>query len=233
MICYTYVMAKKSVPKTQPDVAAKLYKKIKRNIPGLSLLLVGFITGILWFGGLRFLLVHPSETHYHANFAVYINGVREEFKGVGYYEEIAACTSDYANNVKGRTHMHDSINDVIHVHDKRVTYQDFFENTGWSVGPDYIHTDTTLYANTDTATIKYILNGEQIERVDNRIIGDKDRLLVSYGPQDENTTAQYKGVATSAAEVDSHEDPATCGGLNGPDSESASVRLKRAIGIGQ
>ncbi len=208
-------------------------RKFVKNTPGLSLLFIGFVSGILWFGALRFLIVHPSETHYHANFAVYINGSREEYKGFGYYEEIAACTSDYANNVKGRTHLHENINDVIHVHDKRVTYQDFFENIGWSIGQDYIHTDSALLSNTESLSVKYVLNGEQIERIDNKIIGDKDRLLISYGPFSEDASLQYKTVATSAAQVDAKQDPATCGGLNGPASESPSIRLKRAIGIDQ
>jgi len=196
--------------------------------------LIGFVAGILVFIGLRFWLVKPAaETHYHANFAVYINGQREEFAGPGYYEEIAACTTAYDNNVKGRSHMHDNVNDVIHVHDKRVTYQDFFENLGWSIGPDYIHTDTTLYSNSDTSTVKYMLNGRLVDRVDDTIIGDKDRLLVSYGPTDEDVNAQFKTVASSAAKVDAQQDPATCAGLNGPADTSFSARLKRAISFSE
>lgn len=233
MIWYTEVMAKKPLTKQSQTAADKLYAKFRHNIPGLTLLLIGFMAGVLWFGALRFLLVHPSETHYHANFAVYINGKREDFKSFAYYEEIAACTTAYADNPKGRTHMHDSVNDVIHVHDKRVTYQDLFENIGWSVGPDFVHSDTTLYANNDTSSAKYMLNGNIVERVDNRIIGDKDRLLVSYGATDEDISAQYKAVATSAEQVDSKQDPASCSGLNGPEGDNASARLKRAIGIDQ
>jgi hypothetical protein len=226
-------MAKKTIPTKSAPASQTMFAKFCRNIPGMSLLLIGFVIGVLWFGTLRFLLVHPAETHYHANFAVYINGQREEFKSFAYYEEVAACTSAYADNVKGRTHMHDNVNDVIHVHDKRVTYQDFFENIGWSIGPDFVHTDTTLYANTETETVKYILNGEEIERVDNKVVGDEDRLLVSYGPADEDVNAEFKTVASSAAEVDAKQDPMTCSGLNGPGEASFSARLKRAIGIDQ
>jgi hypothetical protein len=231
MICYTRTMATKSTSQKTESIYKKGISKLKLNLPVLTLLIIGFVVGILWFGGLRFLLVHPSETHYHANFAVYINGQREEFKSFGYYEEIAACTSDYANNVKGRSHMHDNINNVIHIHDTRVTYQDFFENLGWSIGPDYVHTDTTLYSNNDHATVKYILNGNPIDRVDNKIINDKDRLLVSYGDITSDSNTQFKTVAQTAATVDAQKDPASCSGLNGPADESASTRLKRAIGI--
>jgi hypothetical protein len=224
-------MAKKSPTPAPASTVKKMLGKLRHNVPGLTLLGIGFIVGVLWFGALRFLLVHPTETHYHANFAVYINGQREEFMGPGYYEEIAACTTAFANNPKGRAHMHDNINDVIHVHDKRVTYQDFFENIGWSVGSDYIHTDTTLYANSDSATVKFMLNGKQVDRVDSMIIGDKDRLLVSYGSADTDLNAQYATVANTAAQVDAKQDPASCSGLNGPGEESFTARLKRAIGL--
>jgi hypothetical protein len=212
---------------------SSLLTTFKNNLPSLTLLLAGFIAGIVWFGALRFFLVHPAETHYHANFAVYINGQREEFKSFTYYEEIAACTTAFADNPKGRVHMHDNVNDVIHVHDKRVTYTDFFENLNWSIGTDFIHTDATLYSNNDQAKMKFVLNGEQVSRIDNRVIGDKDRLLVSYGPADTDLDAQYKTVADSAEEVDQKQDPASCSGLNGPGEESVSARLKRAIGVAQ
>lgn len=226
-------MAKNPTPPPATSFISTLGGKLRRNLPGLSLLLIGFIVGVLWFGTLRFLLVHPAETHYHANFAVYINGQREEFAGPGYYEEIAACTSAYDNNVKGRVHMHDNVNDVIHVHDKRVSYADFFENIGWNIGPDFIHTDTTLYTNNDQAKMMFMLNGQKVDRVDNLVIGDKDRLLVSYGPVDTDLAAQFKTVASTAAAVDAEQDPSTCSGLNGPSEDTFRVRLKRAIGFSE
>lgn len=208
-------------------------QKIRHNLPSLLLLGIGFIVGVLWFGSLRFLLVHPHETHYHANFAVYINGQREAFKSFTYYEEVAACTSDYANNPKGRVHMHGEVNDVIHVHDKRVTYADFFENINWSIGKDFIRTDTALLSNNSDAQLMFMLNGERVDRVDNLIIGDKDRLLISYGPPSTDLNEQYKSVADTAAEVDQKQDPASCSGLNGPGEESFRARLKRAIGLSE
>ncbi len=228
-LLYTKNMAIKLPTSSLISKFQQIVTKLKRNTPALCLLGIGFIAGILWFGALRFLLVHPAETHYHANFVVYINGQREEFKNFTYYEEIAACTTAYANNVKGRAHMHDNVNDVIHVHDKRVTYQDFFENIGWSIGTDFIHTDSSLYSDTGDAKVMYVLNGQQVDKVDNLVIGDKDRLLISYGVVDTDLQVQYKTVASSAAQVDATQDPSSCGGLNGPEDESFTAHLKRAM----
>lgn len=217
--------------KTSYSVAG-LVATFKNNLPSYTLLFIGFIIGILWLGALRFWLVKPAEeTHYHANFAVYIDGSREEFKSFTYYEEEVACTTAFADNPKGRAHMHDNVNDVIHVHDKRVTYANFFENISWSIGPSFVRADTKLITNTDTEKWVYILNDQKVDRIDNRIIGDQDKLLVSYGPSDTDFMAQYNKIENKAAQHDSEQDPTTCSGLNGPIKTSFGVKLKHAFSL--
>lgn len=192
------------------------------------LLAIGFIGGFLWLAGMRYLLVRSPETHYHANFAVYINDEREDFSEFTYFEEVAACTSAYADNPKGRVHMHDQVGDVIHVHDKRVTYGAFFENIGWGVGDDYIATLGSLYQTDADNEVTYILNGETVDAIATRLIGNEDHLLVSYGPSGTDFMAQYDTIASTAAEVNKYQDPSTCGGLNGAGYDSFGSRLKRA-----
>lgn len=188
---------------------------------------VGFVAGLLWMTAVRYFLVIEEEIHYHANFAVYIDGQREEFKDFTYYEEVAACTSAYESNPKGRVHMHNQVNDVIHVHDKRVTYGNFFQNIGWAVGDEFVASLDEIYQSNGTKKVSYILNGQEIERIDNLLIGNQDRLLVSYGDlaQTEN---QFDSVANTAKEVNKYQDPANCGGLNGAGHDSFLSRLKRA-----
>jgi len=197
----------------------------------LLLTLGVFALGFLTLAAVRFFVAKPpAETHYHADFAVFINGKREAFVGPGYYEEVAACTADAANNdPKTRTHMHDNVSDVVHVHDKRVTWQDFFTNIGWSIGPDYVRSLDTLYVTNDADTVTFILNGKKVDRVDNLVIGDQDKLLVSYGPTGADTAAQYAQIKNDAAKYDAGADPSTCQGLNGSDTNSTSARLKRAF----
>lgn len=194
----------------------------------LVILFIGFLGGFLWLTGIRFFLAQPKETHYHANFAVYINGQREEFKDFTYYEEVAACTSAYVNNPKGRVHMHDAKNDVIHVHDTRVTYGNFFENIGWALGEDFIATRERVYQNDQTNQVTYILNGERVDSIAPRVIGNLDRLLISYGPASADTNGQFASVARTAEEVNKYQDPASCGGLGGAGHNSFGSKLKRA-----
>jgi hypothetical protein len=85
--------------------------------------------------------------HYHANFAVYINGQQEQFKGMKYYEETAAqtCTLEKIDDPAERAHMHDNVNNVVHVEDHLVTWGNFFQNLGWGLGDDYLKTADNVY----------------------------------------------------------------------------------------
>jgi predicted lactoylglutathione lyase len=191
--------------------------------------LLGFVAGLLWFTTMRYYLINPKETHYHANFAVYVDGQRQEFKEFTYYEEIAACSAAYESNPKGRVHMHGNVNDVIHVHDLRVTYGNFFQNIGWTVGDDFIATDTKVLQAESDKKVTYILNGKEVDQIMNRVIGNEDRLLVSYGAEStDELVGRADTIAASAAEVNKYQDPASCGGLNGGGNDSVLNRLKRA-----
>src|SRR5438309_6592742 len=88
----------------------------------------GFVLGVLALLVVRFATYNPPQVHYHANFALYINGQREEFKGAQYYQEVAICTTNGITIPQQRAHMHDGINSVLHVHDHAVTWGQFFEN---------------------------------------------------------------------------------------------------------
>jgi hypothetical protein len=206
-----------------------LRRLLKLDRLAIFALLIGFIGGFLWLTGIRYFIAQPKETHYHSNFAVYINGVREEFKDFTYYEEVAACTSSYEDNPKGRVHMHNNVNDVIHVHDKRVTYGNFFQNIGWNIGSKYLATKDAIYQNAEEKKVTFILNGEEIDSITNRVIGNVDKLLINYGAEsDQELQTKFTAVTDTAAETNKYQDPSSCGGLNGAGHDSFISKLKRA-----
>lgn len=182
------------------------------------MLVAGVLLGALVLLTIRFATYKPVQVHYHANFAVYLNGKREEFKGRQYYQEVAACSS--TNDIslpQQRAHMHDNINSVIHVHDHAVTWGQFFENFDWYVGPDFIETDDgTRYLGGEINKVNVILNGQDytgLQAVTNMVIKDRDRLLVSYGNIDSSTLKQeFKSVPSTAKHYDEAKDPASCAG---------------------
>lgn len=176
-------------------------------------LVIGVAVGALGFGVIRFATYTSAHVHYHANFAVYINGQREQFAAPGYYEEIASCSADQSSDPHQRVHMHDQVNDVVHVHANAVTWGQFFENIGWSISKTHIENGSQLFVTGDTAKLSYILNGEAIDDVTNRVIKSEDRLLVNYGNQGEaQLTQEYTSISASADHYNATQDPASCSG---------------------
>lgn len=192
------------------------------------LFVLGVLAGAIVLLGVRYFTYKPVQVHYHANFALYINGQREEFKDPKYYQEEAVCSSiNGMTTPQQRTHMHDNINSVIHVHDHVVTWGQFFENLGWYVGPDFIeNADGTMYRNDGDSKLHLMLNGQDytdLTTITDTVINDRDRLLISFGSIDDTTLQQeFKTVPATAKHYDEDKDPASC---SGSEKVTASQRL--------
>ncbi|MBI2592316.1 hypothetical protein HYW36_02450 [Candidatus Saccharibacteria bacterium] len=193
-------------------IRTKLSKVVKsgRFVIGLS-----FIVGALVILGIRFVTYHPpDEVHYHANFAVYFNGQRELFKDIFYYIGTeGACSLEPKMTPHQRAHMHDNVNDVVHVEDQAVTWGVFFQNIGWVVDATLIKTADQILLADPQNKITFMLNGEQTDKIVNRVIKDQDRLLVDYGstsPADLHK--EYESVPTTARQYNMQQDPASCSG---------------------
>lgn len=176
-----------------------------------------FLLGVFVILAIRYFAYAPEQVHYHANFAMYINGQRELFKSPGYYQEVAVCSATHDLTMpQQRTHMHDAINSVIHVHDHVVTWGQFFENIGWHIGTDFIETSGgQRYLTDDQNKVHVMLDGQDYTDlpVMNRVIGDKSRLLISYGnSSDAELKKQYDSIPATAAKYDATKDPASCSG---------------------
>ncbi|HSX17928.1 MAG TPA: hypothetical protein VLE51_01050 [Candidatus Saccharimonadales bacterium] len=196
-------------------------KNLKFWLAGIA----GLVLGVLIILAIRFFTYNANHVHYHANFAVYIDGQREQFKGASYYEEETACKAGDNIAPADRAHMHDNINDVVHVHDRAVTWEQFFNNLGWSVGGDFIETRDTLYQNNDRSILHITLNGQDltgISSIANKVIGDRDKLLLDYGPTDSQIKQEYNAIPSTAIQHDQENDPASC---SGPTSTTFSDRL--------
>lgn len=204
----------------------KLVLSIRKN--PVLLLVTGLLLGVVAILGIRIVTYAPERVHYHANFAVYLNGVREEFKSPRYYQEEVICSlGQNITTPEARAHLHDNDNAVVHVHDHAVTWGQFFNNIGWSVGSDFIQTDSsTMYRENDTSKLHIFFDNQDytgLTSIANRVIKDKDRLLISYGNLDDATlTQEAKAVSTTAAAHDASKDPGSC---SGSEAVSFSQRL--------
>ena len=194
----------------------------------LKAVLIGFIAGIVWFVAMRVILFNDTSTHYHANFALYIQDQRDAFGSFTFYEEIQSCSAG-GDDPKSRVHMHDNIPTLIHVHDAGVTWGHFFANLGYGLGEDYVQTDAGVFIDSGDEQLRFILNGDEVSLVNNQIIGNEDTLLISYGNNTEaELLQQFNSIPTDSGTYNSQPDPSSC---SGSDSYSFSDRLRIVLGL--
>lgn len=192
------------------------------------LLTAGFISGIIVFIGLRVILVKNKDVHYHANFGLFVNGKRDKFSNFSYYEEIAACSDSEINSPKHAAHMHENVYDLVHVHAHAATWGGFFSNLGYTLGNKVLATDDGVFVSgSDGKKLQFLLNGQPVDTVQDRVIQDKDALLISFGDEDSaGLQSQYKQIAHTAAAQDAEQDPAAC---SGADKLTLIDRFKKAF----
>lgn len=186
---------------------------------------VGLVFGVAWLVVMRGLLAYPDPVHYHANFAVFVNGQREVFDGFGYYEEVQACTQDHLADPHGRVHLHQPSNDVVHVHDHATTWGNLFENLGLVLADNVVTISRGTFVDGLNGRLSFVFNGQRVNSVANQVIGNEDRLLISFGDPD-STPGEYDQIAVSAAEFNTQADPAACSGASQP---SLIDRFKHAL----
>lgn len=198
--------------------------------------LIAFIVGILiGFAGLigvRMALVKDTKPHYHADFAVYVDGQRLKYEGPTFYQEVNICSTAGPNDPLARAHMHNNNDHVIHVHDYVVTWSDFFANLRYGLSDKSLALDDkVLVDGNDGKKLTFWLNGQPVDHIANKVIGDQDRLLISYGNADQAALKkQFNSVQNDAKTFDEGSDPASC---SGEEKLMLSKRFKRAFTVNQ
>lgn len=191
---------------------------------------LGVLLGLLWLMTVRVILAKDEHTHYHANFAVYVDGERLQFVGPTFFEEVAACSMAGSDDPKTRVHMHDNVQDVVHVHDEAVTWGAFFANLRYGLSDKALTLDNSvLVDNQDGKNLVFILNGEPTTTIANRVIRSEDVLLINYGSEDSATIQQrYDSIKHTARHYNETADPSAC---SGSPPFTFKERLRRALSV--
>lgn len=190
-----------------------------------SLSVFAFVLGFLALAIFRFITFNSGSVHYHANFAVVIDGESEQFESFAFYEELLSCLAEGEPSAKERVHMHQPDNHVAHVHDSAVSWGHFFQNLGMSLSSTHLTLNDSIYSEASGDIVSYMLNGQPIANPTNIEVSDLDRLLVVVGSETENDILSlYEAVVPrDAAELNQSSDPSTCSGSK---ADSFSDRLK-------
>lgn len=211
--------------------------KTRAGIDRALLMGFGAVVGIVGIGAFRFaLLPEPADTagpHYHANFAVFLDGERLDLSAMYYMEDVATCkASPDVVLPRERAHMHEGIHDVVHVHHQAATWGHFFANLGFALGDDFLITDERArYFADDDRSMKFVLDGQQVASVFNRVIESGERLVISFGAESvaDVLERQFPDVPSTAEIFNQyHQDAGGCS-MQGPVEETTGQKVRRAF----
>lgn len=200
----------------------------RKKSRALVLILLSVLVGFFASVAIRYVTYKDTSVHYHANFALYVNGQRDQFKSFTFYEEVQSCTSDVKNNPRDRVHMHNQNNGLVHVHASGATWGHFFANLKYGLSDKVLQTDNGSFVSTkDGAKLTFILNGQPVSSIANTLIKSEDRLLINYGSEEDAALLQrYQTVPSDAKKANSEKDPSSCKG--GHDAGTWH-RLKKSV----
>lgn len=120
-----------------------------------------------------------GEIHYHADFAVYLNGERYNFSQEKYMSTENKSLSNFA-------HFHDMDGNIIHKHAEGVTLGFFLDTLDISLNDScLILDDDTPYCNDGEKILKMYVNGKENDDFSDYDIHEEDKILISYGDESE------------------------------------------------
>lgn len=184
----------------------KFFKVLKLFL-SLVVILAIFISGYL-YAGMKYL-----PPHYHANFAIYIDGERVDFSGDEFMEDIAACGLSDLMFPQHRAHLHENNPETIHIHAQWVSWGHFFANNGIVFNDSILSLEDweRILLTYEGNKISFLLNWEKVINPYNDLIKSEDSLVIVYW---DDTNISELFVSDNAAEYNSKYDPGSCGWTN-------------------
>jgi protein-disulfide isomerase len=134
-----------------------------------------------------------EKVHEHADIAVYLNGKKMDLTQAKYQ-------STEANPLDPDAHLHDGNETVLHKHRKGVTLDTFFQSFGMNFDRDcFTSDDATRFCTEGDKTLKLLVNGKLVEQAGDYEFTDLDRILISYGNENQEQLATQGASLTDAA----------------------------------
>lgn len=149
---------------------SKQLKKI-RNYAIIGLIVFGI--GYMLYGVLSSPQIGPiGSTHQHIDILIQVDGQIVDLNQTQH-----AHQSNYA-------HLHQNETDVIHLHAINIPLSWFMNSLNIPLTDSSLTLDGQIYDEDETNKLHIIVNGEEIDNID-YVLQDEDKLLVLYGPEDE------------------------------------------------
>jgi len=176
--------------KREDFVAKRSQQKRKNTLLAVGILgLIGLIVGYASFTFVTMESNAPGappgagklgDEHEHASMLVRIFGDKFDFSATTYQIKSSWI------------HFEESDGNTIHRHSSGVTLDYLFETLGIGIDENcYIFSDGRQFCTNEDYSLKYFVNGDRVNSINDYVVQDGDRILISYGGEtNEQVVAQ-------------------------------------------
>ena len=139
-----------------------------------------------------------NSLHIHADWKIYINGQSISLSDQAHMTrmQVGLSVSSFIHVDEGQAP--EKTGDVLHMHAANVPLWIFFESVGLKFNETCLLFEQSAYCNDETHSLKFYINGKQNGAYQNYVFKDQDKLLISYGLQDENVQPQLDSITNFA-----------------------------------
>ncbi len=166
--------------KREDFVAKRSHQKQKNTLLAVGILgLIGLIIGYASFTFITMDSNAPGtppgagklgDEHEHASVLVRIFGDKFDFSATTYQIKSSWI------------HFEESDGNTVHRHSSGVTLGYLFETLGIGIDEDcYIFSDGRQFCTNEDYSLKYFINGDSVNSINDYVVQDDDRILISYG----------------------------------------------------
>jgi len=168
--------------KREDFVAKRSQQKRKNTLLAVGILgLIGLIVGYASYEFVTMGTNTPGappgagklgDEHEHASMLVRIFGDKFDFAATTYQIKSSWI------------HFEESDGNTIHRHSSGVTLDYLFGTLGLDIDEDcYIFGDGRQFCTNEDYSLKYFINGDSVNNINDYVIQDDDRILISYGSE--------------------------------------------------
>ena len=170
--------------KREDFVAKRSRQKRKSTLLAVGILgLIGLIVGYASFTFVTTPVGAPGsppgagilgDEHEHASVLVRIFGDKFDFAATTYQIKSSWI------------HFEESDGNTVHRHSSGVTLNYLFESLGIGIDEDcYIFGDGRQFCTNEDYSLKYFINGDRVNSINDHVVQNDDRILISYGGETE------------------------------------------------
>jgi len=170
--------------KREDFVAKRSQQKRKSTLLAVGILgLIGLIVGYASFTFVTTPVGAPGsppgagilgDEHEHASVLVRIFGDKFDFAATTYQIKSSWI------------HFEESDGNTVHRHSSGVTLDYLFGTLGIGIDEDcYIFADGRQFCTNEDYSLKYFINGDSVNSINDYVVQDDDRILISYGGETE------------------------------------------------